>query len=75
MKYEVRHMKTLEEIIAAAKHLKPADFVQLRKRLDRVEQGLWAAELSRATSELRKAGIDDRQIDQMVVRRRREGRS
>jgi tetrahydromethanopterin S-methyltransferase subunit G len=44
-------MKTLEEIVAAAKHLKPADFMQLRKRLDRVEQKLWAAELSAATGQ------------------------
>jgi hypothetical protein len=68
-------MKTLDEIVAAAKHLKPAAFVQLRKRLDRVERGLWEEELSAATRELREAGIDDRKIDQMVIRRRREGGS
>jgi len=68
-------MSTLDEIIAAAEHLKPAQFVQLRRRLDKLEQRLWKAELSTATSELQKSGIDDRQIDQMVVRRRRESRS
>jgi hypothetical protein len=68
-------MTTLEEIVAAAKHLKPAEFVRLRKELDRVEQKLWSAELSATTRELRRAGIDDRQIDRMVVRRRRESRS
>lgn len=68
-------MTKLEEIVAAAKHLTAADFVRLRKQLDQVEQKLWVAELSATTSELRKAGIDDRQIDQMVVRRRRESRS
>jgi hypothetical protein len=68
-------MMTLEEIVAAAKHLKPAEFVQLRRRLDRVERALWAAELSATTSQLRKSGIDDRQMDQMIMRRRREGRA
>jgi hypothetical protein len=68
-------MKTLEEIVAAAEHLKPAEFIKLRKRLDRLEQRLWTAELSATTSQLRKAGIDDQQIDRMVMRRRREGRS
>jgi hypothetical protein len=68
-------MKSLDEIVAAARGLKPADFVQLRKRLDRVERSLWQEELSAATDELREAGVDDRKIDQMVIRRRREGRS
>jgi len=68
-------MSTLEEILAAAEHLKPAQFVQLRKRLDKLEQQLWEAELSATTTELRQAGIHDRQIDQMVVRRRRESRT
>ena len=68
-------MKTLEEIVRAAKHLRPAEFVRLRKQLDRVEQRLWATQLSATTRELRQSGIDDRQIDRMVVRRRRESRS
>ena len=68
-------MKSLEEIVMAAKHLKPADFVALRKRLDRIEQRLWTVELAATTGELRAAAIDDRQIDRMVVRRRRESRS
>ena len=68
-------MTSLEEIVKAAKHLKPAEFVRLRKQLDRVEQSVWATELSATTRELRKTGIDDRQIDRMVVRRRRESRS
>jgi hypothetical protein len=67
-------MKTIEEIVAAAKHLKPADFVQLRKRLDRVERKLWETESSATTTELRDADIDDRQLDQ-IIRRRRESRS
>ena len=68
-------MKTLEEIVAAAEHLTPAQFIQLRRRLDQLEKRLWKAELSATTAQLRQAGIDDRQIDQMVVRRRRESRS
>ena len=73
--FEDANMETLAQIVAAAKGLKPAEFVKLRKELDRLEHRLWIAELSTATSELRKAGIDDRQIDQMVARRRRESRS
>jgi hypothetical protein len=34
-----------------AKHLGPAEFVRLRKELDRVEQSLWASQLSAATRE------------------------
>jgi hypothetical protein len=68
-------MSTLEQIVAAAKKLKPADFIQLRKQLDRMEQRLWAAELSATARELEDAGVTDTKIDQMVMRRRREGRS
>jgi hypothetical protein len=68
-------MNSLKEIVKAAKHLKPSEFVRLRKQLDRVEQSLWASELSATTRELREGGIDDQQIDRMVVRRRRESRS
>jgi hypothetical protein len=67
-------MTTIEEIVAAARDLKPADFVQLRKKLDRVEEQLWQGELAAASEELRESGVTDNQIDQMVVRRRREGR-
>jgi hypothetical protein len=63
-------MTTVEEIIAAAGNLKPDQFVKLRRRLDRLEQRLWEKELASATAELVKAGMNDRQIDQMVLRRR-----
>jgi hypothetical protein len=68
-------MKSLNEIVRAAKHLKPAEFVRLRKHLDRVERSLWASELSAATGELREEGINDQHIDRVVMRRRRESRS
>jgi hypothetical protein len=62
---------TLQEIVAAAKHLKPAPFVQLQKQLDQLERRLWKSELASANAKLRSIGIDDRQIDKMVERRRR----
>jgi len=68
-------MSTLDEIVSAVEHLKPAQFVKLRRRLDELEEQLWDAELAATSAELRQDGIDDRQIDQMVVRRRRESRS
>jgi hypothetical protein len=66
---------TVKQILTAAKRLKPADFLSLQRQLSRLEQRLWEAERSRAADELAEAGIDDRQIDKMVLRRRRESRS
>jgi hypothetical protein len=68
-------MKTLNDILAAARKLPPDQFVQLRQKLDQLERHLWRAELATTTKELQDAGIDDRQIDKMVVRRRRESRA
>jgi hypothetical protein len=68
-------MTKVEEIVAAAQNLSGTDFVRLRKRLDRVEKSRWEAELRATTDELHRAGIGDRQIDQMILRRRRESRS
>lgn len=68
-------MTTVEEIIAAAEHLMPAQFVELRRKLDKLEKRHWEQELNNATQELTVAGINDRTIDQLVARRRHESRS
>jgi hypothetical protein len=68
-------MESLNEILAAAKKLRPGQFVQLRRKLDQLERRLWREELAATSKEMQAAGIDDRKIDQMVVRRRRESRS
>lgn len=68
-------MTRVDEIVAAAQSLSEADFTRLRRKLDRIEKARWQAELQATTKELRKAGIGDREIDQMIVRRRRESRS
>jgi hypothetical protein len=68
-------MMTIEEIVAAARSLSPAQFLQLRRKLDRLEQKVWEAELAQASRELAQADLTDKKIDQLVLRRRREGRS
>lgn len=67
-------MATVDEIVAAAKRLRPDELLRLRKRLDRLEQQLWMVESQRAGKEMKAAGITDRDIDCMVMRRRRESR-
>jgi hypothetical protein len=67
-------MVTVDEIVAAAKELGPDQFLQLRRRLDRLEQRLWKAESVRAGQELEAAGVTDEDIDRLIMRRRREGR-
>jgi hypothetical protein len=69
-----RSMKTIEEIIAAARQLSSAQLLRLRQKLDRLEESVWQAELDRTTAALRKAKLTDRRIDELVTRRRREGR-
>jgi hypothetical protein len=68
-------MTSLQEIVAAAKHLNPAQLALLQKRIEQLQKRLWKKELATTTAELRRAGIGDRQIDAMVQRRRRESRS
>ncbi len=67
-------MKTLDEILAAIEQLTPAQFLLLRRRLDRLEKKMWKVEQARATAELKKVKITDRVIDHRVMRRRREQR-
>lgn len=68
-------MTRVEEIVAAVEHLKPAQFVELRRKLDKLEKRHWEHELKEATEELTNAGINDGKIDQLVARRRHESRS
>ena len=68
-------MSTVDDIVSAAGRLDPDDFVLLRAELDRLEERLWDAELARASAEMDRANLTDDEIDRMVLRRRREGRS
>jgi len=67
-------MKTVEEIFAAAEKLRPDQLLRLRKKLDRLEERIWKAELNRVSDKLKKANITDEDINQMVMRRRYESR-
>ncbi|HEY1861792.1 MAG TPA: hypothetical protein VGG61_15635 [Gemmataceae bacterium] len=67
-------MSGVDEIVAAARRLPVAQFHSLRRKLDRVEEQLWKTEQARASASLRQRGITDKDIDRMVLRRRRESR-
>ena len=67
-------MATVDEIVAAAERLRPDELLRLRKRLDRLEQQLWSVESQKAGKDMKAAGVTDRDIDRMVMRRRRESR-
>ena len=68
-------MATVGDIVTAAGQLNPDDFVLLRTELDRLEERFWDSELAQASSEMDQAGLTDAEIDRLVLRRRREGRS
>ncbi len=68
-------MNVIDAIVTAASKLNSAQFLRLRRRLDRLEQKLWKAELARTSAELTKKHISDDVIDRLVMRRRRDGRS
>ena len=68
-------METIDEIVKAVRQLDADQLLRLRKRLDRLEEKVWRAELEITAKEMRRAGLTDRDIDQHVLRRRREGRS
>lgn len=67
-------MANVKEILAAAKRLPLKQFLRLQEELKRVEDRLWEAESRAATAEMKKQGVTDRDIDGIVMRRRREGR-
>ena len=45
-------MSAVDEIVAAASRLEPAQFLQLRQRLDQLEEELWESELAKTSAEL-----------------------
>ena len=68
-------MSTVPEIVNAAAHLAPDQFVLLRKELDCLEAGLWESELDRTSAEMDQANVSDDEIDRLVMKRRHEGRT
>jgi hypothetical protein len=67
-------MATVERILAEVEKLPPDQFVRLRRKLDRLEQKLWESESKKAAAKLKAAGVNDKDIDRIVMRRRRESR-
>jgi hypothetical protein len=68
-------MTTVSDIVSVASKLSSEEFLQLREELDRLEQSIWQAERARATADLKCASVTEDQIDQLIMRRRRESRS
>jgi len=68
-------MSTVDDIVSAAGRLDPDEFMLLRTELDRLEERLWDAELAETSAEMDRANLTDDEIDRIVLRRRREGRS
>ncbi len=64
-------MATVDEIVAAAERLRPEELLRLRKKLDRLEKQLWIVESRNAANDMKAAGVTDREIDRIVMRRRR----
>jgi len=67
-------MTTVAEIVTAIARLDPDQYLQLREELDRLDQQRWEAELQRTTEEMAKANVTDEDLDEIVLRRRRESR-
>lgn len=63
---------TVSEIVAAATQLRPNAFLKLRDKLDAVEERQWRESLTKITRRTRANGVTDEQIDELVMRRRRE---
>jgi hypothetical protein len=68
-------MSTVDQIVAAAQQLKPGEFSRLRRKLDRLKERQWQAESAGAREKLSARHVTDKQIDKLVLRRRRENRS
>jgi len=66
---------TIDQILKAAAKLGPEQLMRLREELDRLEVTQWEAELASTTAELKKKKITDKDLDQIVIRKRRESRS
>jgi hypothetical protein len=67
-------MGTVIEIVRAAEKLSPADFLELRSALEKVEEQQWTRELVRVGAKHRKEKLTDAKIDAMVMKRRYKGR-
>jgi hypothetical protein len=63
-------MDAVDQIVATARRLTPAQFHILRRKLDGLEEQLWKEEQARAAESLKKRGITDGYIDRMVLKRR-----
>lgn len=68
-------MSTVEQIVAAAERLKPAELLRLRRKLDRLEERRWQTESTRVRDALAARKMTDKDIDRFVQRRRREKRT
>lgn len=67
-----RRTWTVTELVDAASQLDPAAFLRLREKLDEVEEQQWRASLARITKQTHAKGVTDEQIDELVMRHRRE---
>lgn len=67
-------MSTIDEIVAAASKLDPGQLMKLRRKLDRLEERIWNAELTSVSAKMKEARITEEEIDRRVTRRRRESR-
>lgn len=63
---------TVTELVEAASQLRPDAFLRLRDKLDEVEERQWRASLVRITKRTRAKGVTEEQVDEIVMRRRRE---
>ena len=63
---------TVTELVAAASQLRPDAFLRLREKLDEVEERQLRDSLARITKRTRAKGVTEEQIDEIVMRRRRE---
>jgi hypothetical protein len=70
-----QEMITVDEIVAAASKLNATQLLKLRQKLDRLEKKTWDRELAAVTAQMKKRKISDDEIDRLVMRRRREGRT
>lgn len=73
-KPKAEHAWTVTELVAAASQLRPDAFLRLREKLDEVEERQWRDSLSRITKRTHAKGVNDEQIDAIVMRHRRESR-
>lgn len=66
-------MSTVDEIVAAVKRLSHKQYDRLRKKLDRIDEEIWQAELGAVTERVKPLHLNDKDIDRIIMRRRREG--